>query len=126
MLAETRQTVVIVVVKVTTKPEVALALRLALAPTTIAGAAPKVIVWLPLPIRKLCVICGAALLLLSPDWSAARVQVLAVTPLTVLPDTVQLRGVMLLKLTVSPEVAVALILALAPTTTAGGAPKAML
>ena len=113
----------VAVVKVTARPEVALALTLALAPTTIAGAAPKLIVWLPLPIRKLCVICCAAMVLPSPDWSAARVQVPAAIPLTVLPDTVQIRGVILLKRTASPEVAVALMLVLAPTVTAGVAPK---
>ncbi len=50
-------------------------------------------------------------------------QVPAAKPATVLPDTVQILGVPLLKLTSRPEVAVALILALPPTSRLGAAPK---
>jgi hypothetical protein len=52
-----------------------------------------------------------------PPWFAAMVQVPAVTPVTVVPLTVQILVVRELKLTGSPEVAVALAVVVPPTAT---------
>ena len=54
----------------------------------------------------------------SPDWSAAIVHVPAATRVTVVPDTVQTGVVADVKVTVSPDVAVAV-------TVNGGSPKAL-
>ena len=53
------------------------------------------------------------------------VQVPAVTPVTVAPEIVQTPVVVELKLTVRPEVAVALTVPVPPTVTDGAVPKAM-
>jgi hypothetical protein len=50
-----------------------------------------------------------------PPWFAAMVQVPALTPVTVLPLTVQTLVVKELRLTRSPEVAVALAVVVPPT-----------
>ena len=55
-----------------------------------------------------------------PAWLAEMVQVPAATPVTVLPATVQVLGVMLAKVTGRPEVAVALAVVLPPTSTVDG------
>ena len=53
--------------------------------------------------------------MLSPAWFAAMVQVPAACPVTVFPLTVQTLGVEELKLTGSPEDAVALTVVVPPT-----------
>jgi hypothetical protein len=58
-------------------------------------------------IRKLCRTCGAGLKFVFPAWSAATVQVPAVSIVTLAPDTEQTELVVELKVTASPEVAVA-------------------
>ena len=68
---------------------------------------------------KLCVACGAGLKLPSPVWLAATVQVPVATPVTVLPETVQIETVRLLKVTGSPEEAIALRTDVPPTTKIG-------
>ena len=49
LLPVTLQTVGVVVLKLTARAEVAVALTVPETPTTIVGEAPKVMVWLPLP-----------------------------------------------------------------------------
>ena len=53
--------------------------------------------------------------MVSPAWSAATIQSPAIAALTVLPLTEQMEEVMELKLTGSPEVAVALAVVVPPT-----------
>ena len=55
-----------------------------------------------------------------PAWSAAMVQVPAERALTVAPLTLQTAGVSELKLTVNPEVAVALAVVVPPTARVAG------
>jgi len=66
---------------VTARPEEAVALTaLPVAPTTTpVGAAPKLVVWLPLPMVKLRVTREAAFQLALPVWSALTAQVPAVS-----------------------------------------------
>ena len=66
------------------------------------------IVWLPLLIAKVCGAWRAAFQLVSPAWLALMVQVPTATKVTVVPDTVQTPVVADVKVTVSPEEAVAL------------------
>lgn len=72
---------------------------------------------------KRCVTCAAALVLVFPAWLAATLQVPPAIPLTVLPETLQIPVVRLLKVTVKPDVAVALSVPVPPTSRAGAAPK---
>jgi hypothetical protein len=62
----------------------------------------------------------AALKEALPPWLAMMVQVPALTPLTVVPLTVQMVGVEELKLTARPEVAVALAIVALPTAKVAG------
>ena len=64
--------------------------------------------------------------MLSPAWLAARVQVPAAIPLTVLPETLQVDSVRLLKVTTKPDVLLALRLAVPPASRVGAVPKRML
>ena len=72
---------------------------------------------------KFCVACGAGLKLPLPAWLAATMQRPAAIALTVLPETLQMLGERLLKVTGSPEDAVALTVPVPPTARAGAAPK---
>ncbi len=74
-------------------------------------------------VLKLCVTCAAGLVLLLPAWLAALVQVPTATPVTVVPETVQIDAVRLLKVTGSPDEAVALRVAAPPTAKSGAVPK---
>jgi hypothetical protein len=102
--------------KLTARPEVAVALAVVVPPTArLAGV--KLIglmVWLPWLTAMVCVLCGAAAKVPSPARLAARVQVPTATPVTMLPLTVQIDSVALLKLTASPELAVALAVVVTP------------
>ena len=55
-----------------------------------------------------------------PTWLAAMVQVPGATPLTVLPDTLQMPVVVEERVTARPEVAVALALVAPPTASEAG------
>ena len=61
VLPVTLQTVGVVVLKLTARAEVAVALTVPAPPTTIVGEVPKVMVWLPLPMVMGSVACAAAL-----------------------------------------------------------------
>ncbi len=103
------QTPVVVELNVTARPDEAVALTVKSAAVTgLFDRAPKVIVWLALPTVKLCDTDGAALYVALPAWSALIVQVPVDTRWTVEPLTVQTPVVVELKVTVRPELAVAL------------------
>lgn len=55
-----------------------------------------------------------------PGWLAATIQVPVNSPATVLPETEQMIGVVLVKLTARPEVAVALAAVVPPTPRVAG------
>jgi hypothetical protein len=118
----TVQTAGVVELKVTARPELAVALTVEVpASASVAGA--KVIVpmvWLALPIVIFWVTCVAALYVEFPAWSAATVQVPADTPLTIESTTVQTAGVVELKVTARPELAVALAVVVPPTASVAG------
>ena len=61
-----------------------------------------------------------------PAWLAATVQVPGANPATVLPVTLQVDGVRLLKAAGSCDDALALSVPVPPTATLGAAPKVML
>jgi hypothetical protein len=110
-------TLVVTVENVTARPEVAVAETVnGASPKLRLASAPKAMVWLALATVKLCVTWGAAPYVALPDWSAAIVHVPAATIVTVFPETVQTAVVSELKVTVSPELAVA-------DTVNGGSPK---
>jgi hypothetical protein len=98
----------VVEVKVTVSPDVAEAVRFTgvVEYTTSAGLV-NAIVCVAAATLKLLVTEGAAVQFASPGWSAAIEQVPTVTSVTEVPVTVQMAGVVELKLTVRPEVAVA-------------------
>jgi hypothetical protein len=114
--AETRVTVVPDTVqtngvreaKLTVNPELAVALTVkGVAPYVTAGRVAKVMVCGMSVTAKVCFTVVAAQPLL-PAWDAAMVQFPVVTKVAVVPETVQTSGVVEAKLTVSPELAVAL------------------
>lgn len=72
---------------------------------------------------KLCVTCGAGLVLLLPGWLPTIVQVPNARPVTVLPDTVQTAVERLVNVTGNPDDAVALTVPVPPTLTDGVAPR---
>jgi hypothetical protein len=80
---------------------------------------------------KFNVACGAALKLPLPPWFATMLQTPGVRPLTVtvlglglkLPETVQTLNVLLLKMMVNPDEAVALTMPVSPTATLGAGLK---
>jgi hypothetical protein len=71
----------------------------------------------------LCVTSGAALNVALPAWSAAIVHVPAATPVTTLPETVQIVGVSELNVTARPELAVAVTVPVPPTVNVVAAPN---
>ena len=71
---------------------------------------PNVIVWLAGAV-KLCVTGAAAAYVALPAWLATMEQVPPPTTVTVVPATVHTVGVVEAKLTVRPELEVALLLA---------------
>src|SRR5436305_1169724 len=77
-------------------------------PNVLLHKAPKVIVWDPRPTLKVWVTGGAAVYALLPSWVAVIEQRPAVTTVTVAPATVQTEVVLDVRLTVRPELAVAL------------------
>ena len=82
-----------------------------MAPPTVAlpGALEvKLIVWLPLLIVNDCCTCGAAFQLALPAWLALIVQVPTLMRLMVEPETVQVGVVAEVKVTLRPELALAL------------------
>ncbi len=87
-------------------------------PKVFAASAPKVMVWLAFVTVKDRSTSGAAARLPSPGCEALTVQVPVAKMVTVLPPTEQTAGVVELKLTASPEEAVAL-------TTNGASPKVL-
>jgi hypothetical protein len=105
----TEHTDVVVEAKLTANPELALALTAnGAAPNTWPDSAPKVIVWLPAVTAKLSLTGGAAPQLVLPPCVAWMVQVPAPTSVTVVPNTVHTAVDWELKLTASPELALAL------------------
>ncbi len=110
---ETVQTLVVFELKFTCRLEEALAVSVVEpSPKLLSAGLVKVIVWLPLPIVKLCSIAGAAFQLALPVCVALIVHVPAVANVTVspfAPEVVQTLVVFDSKPTVRPEVAVASI-----------------
>jgi len=110
--------------KLTARPEVAVALTgKAAVPNGSLGSAPKVMVWLPCVTWKLWFTGVAAAQLLLPAWVAWIVQVPTDTSVTVELDTVHTAVVCELKLTDSPELAVALTVGAVPIAAFESAPK---
>src|SRR5436190_24156962 len=102
----------VVVVNVTVRLELAVALTVTGdCAIVLLARLPNVIVWFNFALlwtAKLCVADGAALYVASPAWSALTVQVPGPPKLTSLaPLTVQTCGVVVVNVTVRPEVAVA-------------------
>jgi len=71
------------------------------------GSGWKSMVWLPLKTVKVCAICGAGLKLALPAWSAVTRQEPVERMVTVEPETEHTPGVVVSKVTASPELAVA-------------------
>ena len=106
---ETVHTVVVVDVKLTAKPELAVALTVnGAAPNVCPGSAAKVMVCVSLSTPKLRVTSVAAAKLELPACVASIEQAPCATKVTVFPDTVQTGVVSDAKLTAKPELAVAL------------------
>ena len=106
---ETVQTAGVREVKLTVRPDVAVAeMTKGAAPKTLSASAPKLIVWLEGVTRKLASTGLAGKLFESPACVASIVQVPEATNVTVDPATVQMGVVREAKLTARPEVAVAL------------------
>ena len=106
---ETVQTLVVVEAKLTGKPEDAVALTVkGAAPRTRFESVPNMMVWLPCVTLKLRLTGVAAAKLEFPAWVAWMVQVPSAMNMTAVPDTVQTDCVVEVKVTGSPEVAVAL------------------
>jgi len=111
----TLHTLGVVVVKVTPKLDVAVAVQVAVALNLmLVGSQVKFIVWLALVTTIFLVTCGAAKYTLSPLWLAATVQVPVATAVTVLVATLHTLGVVLVNVTGNPELAVALALVVPP------------
>ena len=113
----TVQTAGVVELKVVVRFEVAVALTVVV-PPTVRVVGLKVIVpmdWLLLPIIIFWMTCVAALKFTLPVWSAAMVHVPALILVTVEPLMVQTAGVVELKVTARPELAVALAVEVPPT-----------
>jgi hypothetical protein len=92
-------------------PPVAAAVYVGPPTTALVGAVDvNAMVWLPFPTLKLWVTWGAGLKVAFPAWSAATMQVPTATIVIVapfVPELVQTPEVKLEKVTVSPELAVA-------------------
>jgi len=63
------------------------------------------IVWLALFTEKLCATCGAALYVAFPAWSALIVHVPTARTVTLVPETLQVPGVAVVKATARLELA---------------------
>ena len=107
---DTVQTSRFMLVKVTGRVEVAIALTVVVPPTAkVVGLKLMTpMVWFKLLTVMDCSSSAAMIWLASPAWFAAIMQVPIVTSLTVLPLTVQTLGVLLLKVTALPDRIVAL------------------
>ncbi len=110
---EMLQTGVVAEVKLTGRPELAVApTGNAGSPKVWSGGPMKLIVWACSgrgPMVKLCVTGAAALNPEFPDWLAVMEHVPALSSDTVAPANAQTEGVADTKLTGSPEVAIALM-----------------
>jgi len=116
VVPDTEQTPALAVLKNTPRPEVAVADSVEAGSVVILlGSTPNEIDWLSFTTLKLCETCGAAPKFASPGWFASIVQVPPPTIVTVVPDTWQVAVVVVLKITVRPELVVA-------TTVNGGSP----
>jgi hypothetical protein len=105
---DTAQTEGVVEVKLTAKPEDAVAPTVnGAVPKGRSASDPKAMVWLPGVTWKLRFAGVAAAQLVLPPCAAWMVQGPAATSVTVAPDTVQTDGVVEAKLTAKPEDAVA-------------------
>jgi len=111
------------VLKLTVRPELAVALSVNLRPNLCEGMALKVMVCdLSVDVTvKLLVTGVAALYTLLPGCEATIVQVPAASKVAVLPETVQILVVKELKLTLRPELAVALNATVVPLAWLAGA-----
>ena len=107
MMPETEQTVGVVELKATGRPEVELAIRRTAVSTIVVGMAGKLMVCGACETEKLCKTMGAALYVLLPVCEAWMVQDPATRKEAVVPETVQTAGVSELKPTARPEVEVA-------------------
>jgi hypothetical protein len=108
VVPDTVQTAVVSELNATVNPELAVALTVnGMSPNTLSGSGLKVIVCDWEATVKLRETCGAGLKLALPAWLASIVQVPAETIVTVDPETVQTLVVRVLKVTTSPELAVA-------------------
>jgi hypothetical protein len=110
-------------VKVTGSPDVDVAVTAYVGPPGVAllGAVDvKLIVCEPLPTAKDCCACGAALKFALPAWLASMTQVPAPVKLTVAPliEHTELALASIVKLTASPDDAVAATAYVGPPTTA--------
>jgi hypothetical protein len=112
-------------VKLTGSQELAVAIRLTGTAVLIAcvGMAVKLIVWAASVTVKLCVTDGAAAYSAFHDWTAWMLQVPAAAIVTAAPDIVQTAGVVEIKLTGRPELAVAVNGSVELTDSPGIAPK---
>ena len=111
------------ILKLTARPELAVALSVNLRPSIWAGMALKVMTCdLSVAVTvKLCVTGVAALYTLLPGCEATIVQVPAASKVAVLPETVQTLLVEELKLTLRPELAVAVNATVVPLALLPGA-----
>ena len=118
----TLQTAGVVELKATARPEVAAAFAVLAPPTARVDGEKDIapMLWAALPIAMFCVTWEAALKFALPAWSAAMVQVPAERALTVEPLTLQTAGVVELKATARPEVAVVLAVLAPPTARVAG------
>lgn len=128
VLPETVQMVGVVAVMVTGKPEVLVAVMVPVVPKVRVVGAVTVRVCAfktAAPTVMFLLTFGAGFQLVLPIWLATTVQVPAATPATVFPLTEQVAGVWLPKLTVKPDVAVALSVPLVLAVRVGRVPKVM-
>jgi len=123
VLPLTVQIVAVVELNVTAKPELAVALSVPVPPTVSVGAVPNVIVCVAAPIGIICVTCAAARLIGIARLAGRNHARAAATPVTVEPEIEQIVGVVLLNVTASPELAVAVTVPVPPTLMAGAVPK---
>jgi hypothetical protein len=109
VVPETLQTLVVCELKLTARPEVAVALTVKVPePRVWFASAPKAMVWVPRVTWKVRLTGVAAAQSTLPACAAWIVQEPTATSVTVAPDTVHVAGVVELKVTASPDDAVAL------------------
>ena len=117
VVPETEQTPALAVEKTTARPEDAVAESVEGGSVVILlGNAPNEIDWFSFATLKLCDTWGAAPKVASPGWLALIVQVPPPTIVTVVPETWHTAVVVVLNITVRPELAVA-------ATVNGGSPN---